>query len=66
MRFKDLTPGWFDYHSPYRDPPDPPDYYTVAVERVTANDGEELIVLRNQDGDEFITNAYEYDHRGEP
>ena len=60
--FRDLTPGWFDYHSPYRDPPEPPEFWTEEVRRVTDIDGVLLVVYRNQDGETFAMDADEYDN----
>jgi hypothetical protein len=60
--FRDLTPGWFDQHSPYRDPPEPPEFYTVEVRRVTDADGVLLVVYRDQDGETFVMDADEYDN----
>ena len=32
--------------------------------RVTATDGEELVVLMNVDGEEYVVNAYDFDNPG--
>lgn len=60
--FRDLTPGYFDYHSPYRDPPEPPEFWTEEVRRVTDAEGATLVVFRNQDGESFVMDAYDYDN----
>jgi hypothetical protein len=65
MLFRDLTPGWFDTHSPYRDPPEPPEFWQEELRRVTTIEGDEMVVVRNQDGDEYLVDAFDFDHPGE-
>ena len=66
MKFRDLTPGWFDHHSPYRDPPEPPEFWRDEVRRVTDIDGVLLVVYRDQDGVEGVMDADEYDNGPTP
>jgi len=57
MRLGDITQGWWNTHSPYRDPPDPPEYWATEVRRVTDVEGVELVVYRNQDGETYVMDA---------
>lgn len=63
--FRDLSPAWFDSHSPYRDPPDPPEFWQEELRRVTTIDGDEMVLVRDQDGEEYLVDAWDFDHPGE-
>ena len=59
MRFDQLNP----YLSPpERFPADPPEFWTEEIRRVTDTDGDLLVVYRDQDGETFVMNAYDYDN----
>lgn len=42
------------------DPQNDPDVYVVYVRTLTATDGSELVVYRDQDGDEHICDAEDW------
>lgn len=43
------------------DPQDAPDFWATDLRRITAADGEEMILLIDQDGEVFLMNAEDYD-----
>lgn len=64
-QFRDLNPVWFEQHPAYRDPPEPPEFWTEELRRMIDIDGVEIVLYRDQDGDEHVMDAAAYD-RCEP
>ena len=61
-------PRFADMNDPYLSPPerwpaDPPDYWVEELRRVIDIDGVELVVYRDQDGDEFVEPAEGFEER---
>jgi len=66
MKFRDLTPQWFETHSPYRDPPEPPEFWTETVRSIVTDDGTAMVLVRNQDGEEYLIDPDDQTQTGEP
>ena len=62
--WRDLNSVWFERHTGYRDAPEPPEFYTEEIRRVTDIDGVLLVVFRDQDGETWVMDAEDYDWKG--
>lgn len=64
--WRDLNTVWFERHNGYRDPPEPPEFYTVELRRVIDIEGVRWVLVQDQDGEEFLVDEYDFDNPGMP